>query len=168
MIPMLESCEIDFFEMPSDTLGAVGAIEKATALARQKKQPVAVLARHGIFTSAKGVPPPELEVNQSSPVTRRAALEAILDLVGDSDFVVSTTGFTSRELYAIQQEARTGFWTSDRGELAWLKQGQRCRLLRRALGERKACLVHRRRCPPHMGSLASLLDLESGTSSTFC
>ena len=106
MIPMLESCEIDFFEMPSDTLGAVGTIEKATALAREKKKPVAVLARHGIFTSAKEVPPPELEVNQSSPMTRRAALEAILDLVGDSDFVVSTTGYTSRELYAIQQERR--------------------------------------------------------------
>ena len=41
-----------------------------------------------------------------SPMTRRAALEAILDLIGDFDFVVSTTGYTSRELYAIQQERR--------------------------------------------------------------
>ena len=38
-------------------------------------------------------------------LTRREALENILDLVGDSDdFIISTTGYTSRELYAIREK----------------------------------------------------------------
>lgn len=111
MIPMLESCEIDFFEMPSDTHGAVDSIEKATALAREKKRPVAVLVRQNMFVSTRHSPNQEVAIEQqvspSHPMTRRAALEAILDVVGDSDFVVSTTGYTSRELYGIQQQRRT-------------------------------------------------------------
>ena len=110
MIPMLESCEVKYFEMPSDTLGATRCMENAASLAQEKKRPVAVLVRQGMFTPVKGVSDPEVEVaefDSSDPMTRRDALEAIIDLIGDSnDFIVSTTGYTSRELYAIQQQRR--------------------------------------------------------------
>ncbi len=109
MIPMLESCEIQFFEMPNNTVGAVESIENAAALAQEKNRPVAVLVRQGMFAAAKNILTPELEAAEcdlSQAMTRRDALDAILDLVRDSDFIVSTTGYTSRELYAIQKQRR--------------------------------------------------------------
>ena len=70
---------------------------------------------------------PDVEVAQydsSHPMTRRDALEAIIDLIGDSnDFIVSTTGYTSRELYAIQQQRRKGpssaIWENFTWSEAW-------------------------------------------------
>ena len=110
MIPMLESCEVQYFEMPNDTLGATRCVENAASLAREKKRPVAVLVRQGVFAPVKDISAPKVGVAQydsSHPMTRRDALEAIIDLIGDSnDFIVSTTGYTSRELYAIQQQRR--------------------------------------------------------------
>ena len=110
MIPMLESCEIKYFEMPTDTLGATKCMESAASLAREKKRPVAVLVRQGVFAPVKDISAPKVGVAQydsSRSMTRREALEAIIDLIGDSDdFLVSTTGYTSRELYAIQQQRR--------------------------------------------------------------
>ena len=110
MIPMLESCEVQYFEMPNDTLGASRCMENAASLAREKKRPVAVLVRQGMFTPVEEMSAPEVEAAQhdsSHPMTRRGALEVIVDLIGDSnDFIVSTTGYTSRELYAIQQQRR--------------------------------------------------------------
>ena len=110
MLPMLESCEVKYFEMPNDTLGATRCVEDAASLAREKKRPVAVLVRQGVFAPVKKTPTPDIEVAQydsSRSMTRRDALETIIDLIGDADdFIVSTTGYTSRELYAIQQQRR--------------------------------------------------------------
>lgn len=110
MIPMLESCEVEYLELPKDTGGAVETVEKATAIAREKKRPVAVLVRNGTFATTKDVLPPEdnvAEENSQHAMTRRAALEEVLDLIGDSDdFIISTTGYTSRELYAIREQRR--------------------------------------------------------------
>jgi len=111
MIPMLESCEIKYLEMPNDTPGATTCMENAASLARENKRPVAVLVRQGMSTPVKETSAPVIDAAQhdsSHPMTRRDALEAIIYLVGDSnDFIVSTTGYTSRELYAIQQQRRT-------------------------------------------------------------
>ena len=108
MIPMLESCEIESFEMPDDTNGAVNTMLKATAIARDKKRPVAVLVRRGVLAEVSQSYIEDTTVAETplqNTLTRRAALEGILDLIGDSgDFIISTTGYTSRELYAIREE----------------------------------------------------------------
>jgi len=45
-------------------------------------------------------------------------LEEVLDLVGNSDdFIISTTGYTSRELYAIHEERRKDSQRPAGGEL---------------------------------------------------
>ena len=111
MIPMLESCEIDSFELPSDTIGAADTIEKATKIARERKCPVAVLVRRGILEESNIATVQESKQDENeekllhAPLTRRTALTEILNLVGDSnDFIISTTGYTSRELYSIREQ----------------------------------------------------------------
>ena len=107
MIPMLESCEIETFEMPKDTVGAAETIHKASTIARDKKRPVAVLVRRDVLDVAKEATLPEsVKQEERCKMTRREALEKVLDLVDDSDFIVTTTGYTSRELYAIQTRRR--------------------------------------------------------------
>ena len=118
MIPMLESCEIQSFEMPSNTVGALETMQNACAVAREKKRPVAVLVRRGILAEARKSSTEEdkgAEPLLQNTLTRRAALEGILDLIGDSgDFIISTTGYTSRELYAIREERRQSLtYTAD-------------------------------------------------------
>jgi len=120
MIPMLESCEIESLELPSDTIGAANTIEKAADIARAKKCPVAVLVRRGILADVPEQAPisHEHETPQNGALTRREALEEILNLVGNSDdFIISTTGYTSRELYAIREERRKDSQRPAGGEL---------------------------------------------------
>lgn len=114
-VPMLESCEIEVVEMPRDTDAAVAALVRASECARDKLRPVAVLVRQGTFGAPKTAvkfaqldeetQPPAGADQSAAALTRRAALEAIVDLMWESDdFVVSTTGYTSRELYGIRKE----------------------------------------------------------------
>ena len=87
---MLESCEMEVHEMPLDTDGAVAAFVRATESARSTLRPVAVLVRHGTFaapTAAAAVAQiPRTQMPSGTDelavtLTRRAALEAIMDLV---------------------------------------------------------------------------------------
>jgi len=50
---MLESCEIETFEMPKDTVSAAETIHKASTIARDKKRPVAVLVRRNVLDVVK-------------------------------------------------------------------------------------------------------------------
>ena len=162
MIPMLESCEIDVLEMPSDTQSAVGTIEKATALARRRSMPRCSCSAWNFYFDKEGSP--SQSRNRMSPMTRRAALEAILDLIGDFDFVVSTTGYTSRELYAIQQQSanrvldvRLGenFTVGSMGHALSIAQG-----VALAQPERRVwCIDGDGALLMHMGSLASTAGL---------
>ena len=55
---------------------------------------------------------------RGSGASTREALEEVLDLVGNSDdFIISTTGYTSRELYAIREERRKDSQRPAGGEL---------------------------------------------------
>lgn len=100
MLPMLESCEIPIVEMPSDTNGAFEAMQKARALAADRQAPVAVLVRQQTFS--------EVEAKDRVPVSalsRAQAVQGILNAMDtDKDFIVSTTGYTSRELYGILKD----------------------------------------------------------------
>jgi len=63
----------------------------------------ALLVRKGAF-SPYGLPPP----GDARGATRSEAVTAILDALEPSDLVVSTTGMTSREVYAHRQERCEG------------------------------------------------------------
>ena len=111
MLPMLESCEIPSFEMPSDTENAFKTMQKAQALARDRQGPVAVLVHSKTFY--------ELEAKRYVSVnglSRAQAVRGILDAVdAENDFIISTTGYTSRELYGILKHRHKTEGTQSRG-----------------------------------------------------
>ncbi len=65
---------------------------------RKNNKPIALIVRKGLFTDYKTSKP---ENNYS--ITREMALETVLSKINDDDFIVSTTGKTSREVFEIRE-----------------------------------------------------------------
>ena len=98
MVPMLESCDIPVSEMPVDTTGAFNAITNAMIAAHLKQRPVAVLVHHKTFVDI------EESASELPGLSRATAMAGVMSMVeNNNDFVVSTTGYTSRELYSMQR-----------------------------------------------------------------
>ena len=70
---------------------------------RADSRPVALVVRKGTFSSY----PFEQEVTDDA-LSREEALEVVLDHLGEGDFVVSTTGKTSREVFEIRERRGQG------------------------------------------------------------
>ena len=100
MLPMLESCEIPIVEMPCNTDGAFKAMQKAQALAADRQAPVAVLVRQQTFFEVEAT-----AADAAGKLSRAQAVQGILSAMDpEKDFIVSTTGYTSRELYGILKD----------------------------------------------------------------
>jgi len=70
---------------------------------REANKPVAIVVRKGVFSSY------DIEDRGSElPLKREQALEAMLDAIDPSDFLVSTTGKTSREVFEIRERRGEG------------------------------------------------------------
>lgn len=69
----------------------------------REQRPVALVVRKGTFDTY----PFEVEDN-GAPLSREEALETVLEQLGDDDFVVSTTGKTSREIFEIREARAQG------------------------------------------------------------
>lgn len=95
MVPMLEAMEVPWFELHAGMDDAAEVISRACALMRERSAPVALLVRKGTFESYRL----QKQTRTSFPMDREGAVKCIVDLLGDQDMVVSTTGKTSRELY---------------------------------------------------------------------
>src|SRR5690606_5227510 len=70
-------------------------IAQACTLMRERSAPVALLVRKGAFQKYKL----QKAVHTDFPMNREGAVKCIVDLLGERDVVISTTGKTSRELY---------------------------------------------------------------------
>ena len=102
MIKQLESLGIDIVIMPNEADEAKGAFDDAVAAAERTSQPVALLVPPKTFMPYKAAKKTVPAAPPQAP-TREEAIGAILaDLVGPEDAVVSTTGFTSREVYELR------------------------------------------------------------------
>ncbi len=95
MEALLEAMEIPYFVLDADTADAAGVIAKACELMRERSMPVALLVRKGTFEKYKL----KKDVATDYPMNREDAVKCVVDLLGDDDVVISTTGKTSRELY---------------------------------------------------------------------
>ena len=86
-------------------------MKNAEKQARESGRPVAVLVQHNMFLESN------LHVNCSDEkLSRYEAISEILHLIVDpTDFVVSTTGYTSRELYGICKAQEEASKTSSHG-----------------------------------------------------
>jgi len=95
MVPMLDAMEIPSFELHADMDDVGEVVARACTLMRERSAPVALLVRKGAFEKYKL----QKTVRTDFPMNREGAVKCVVDLLGEDDVVVSTTGKTSRELY---------------------------------------------------------------------
>ena len=111
MSSMLSDMNIPFEVLPDYIEGARETIDTAVHYLRKRQGPYALLVKRQTFTSYKLR---SLQPNIHS-MTREEACTAIIDRCGPWDILVTTTGFTSREVYEIrerrQQDHRREFLT---------------------------------------------------------
>ena len=99
-LPLLETMEI-----PYQILGEnfKAQIDMAYEYMVETGRPYAIVVKKGTFTSYK------LEKkNNDFEMTREGALKEIIDTLSEDDFIVSTTGKTSREIFEIREARKEG------------------------------------------------------------
>ncbi len=93
------------YEILSDDYAS--QIDAAAEYLKTNNKPYALIVRKGMFSEYKIT-----KETNNYPLTREQALECILDKIDEDDFIVSTTGKTSREIFEIR-EARGQGHSSD-------------------------------------------------------
>ena len=73
-------------------------IDRAAEYMRGRSKPFAIVVRKGAFSSYRIEPE-----TADYPLSREEALECVLDCIPEDDFIVSTTGKTSREIFEIRE-----------------------------------------------------------------
>ncbi|MBP3193937.1 phosphonopyruvate decarboxylase [Natronogracilivirga saccharolytica] len=100
---------LDAMEIPYETIGpdsdnyaeiVRSLIEKADS----EKRPAALVVRRGTFEPYVR----NQDKQESHTLTRREALDVLVQSLDDQDIVVSTTGMQSREIFDIRAETQTG------------------------------------------------------------
>ena len=141
---LLKTLRIPTYTLPTDDDGAERTLAEALTEARRSSRPVALVVGKGTFGSFDGDPrPAEAAPSPTSPetlpgprvtVTREAALRALVDVLDDRDLVVSTTGMTSRELFAIKDRPGTFYMVGSMGCAASIGLGvARCAVGRKVV-----------------------------------
>lgn len=102
---MVTPALLEAMRYPYSILGAepdeiLRQIKEAIEIAKSQKTPVALVVRKGLFEEI-----PSLHAMSDCEMTREDALEEISKLPG---VLVSTTGFTSRELFEIRERRQEG------------------------------------------------------------
>jgi len=94
-VPLLETLEIPFWLLPSDTASAVECLGKSVRTARELQGPVAIVVQSETFAadSEVGV------MANGYELSREEAISTIVGSLDDRDAVVATTGKASREVH---------------------------------------------------------------------
>ncbi|KAL3925595.1 MAG: hypothetical protein SGPRY_003607 [Prymnesium sp.] len=98
-LAMLQSLEIETFQLPRDEEGACEVVSRAHQTALSSHSPVALLAPPATFNRTKPIHHAHLP---SELPTREEAIRGVRAHIGRTDAVVATTGYTSRELYELR------------------------------------------------------------------
>lgn len=151
MVPLMDAMEIPSFELAADTVDAAAVIEQACRIMRGRMMPVALMVRKDAFAKYKL----QKDVVTDFPMNREGAVKCVVDLLDDSDVVVSTTGKASRELYEYRAVRGDGhgndFLTvGAMGHTASIAMG----VARRQRDRRVVCLDGDGSVLMHMGALA--------------
>lgn len=99
--PMLETMEIEYQVL--DPEAWQGQVAWAVERMGETNKPVALVVRKGIFEKYAAS-----ERVTDLSLTREQALEAIIENIDPADFIVSTTGKTSREVFEIRERRGEG------------------------------------------------------------
>lgn len=100
------TCELlEAMDIPFAVLGENWEAQLAdtVSLMKEHRRPVALVIKKGTFESY-----PFKAEDNGAPLTREQAIETILSSLQGDDFVVSTTGKTSREIFEIREACGQG------------------------------------------------------------
>ena len=100
-LPTLETLEVPYQVLDPEQWET--QVDRAVEQLRSTSAPVALIVRKGVFGKYAAAARPS-----ALPLTREAALEAVLAAIGPQAFVVSTTGKTSREVFEIRERRGEG------------------------------------------------------------
>jgi phosphonopyruvate decarboxylase len=104
MTNLMDALEIPWYRFSVDTECPREVITKAITQMKETQAPVALLVSKGAFA--------KYSLRHDNPakfqISREQAIENIVEHLGESDLVVSTTGMTSRELYELRVKAQQG------------------------------------------------------------
>jgi len=99
-IPLLETMEIEYLIL-DETYEK--QIDYCIDYMKKKNKPIALIVKKDVFSSYKG--------SKAEPIyelTREESLDTIIDCLDDNDFIVSTTGKTSREIFELRENKNEG------------------------------------------------------------
>lgn len=99
-ISLFEAMEIETIILEDDYKKQ---IDYCVDYMRKNNKPIALIVKKDSFTEIKSIK----EIN-SDTLTRESALENIINNLNEDDFIVSTTGKTSREIFEIREKNNQG------------------------------------------------------------
>jgi len=97
---LLEAMNVKYMVLEDDYEKQV---DECVKYMKEENQPVALVVRKDTFASYRGV-----KTTSDYLLTREESLEIILSNLGDDDYVVSTTGKTSREIFELREMKNEG------------------------------------------------------------
>ena len=103
MNSLLTDLGVTYEVLPDFEEGAASALDLATYHLRSRGSPYAFLVKRQTFLKYKGK---SLKVDH--PLCREEAIRIVLSKTGKFDIFVATTGFASRELYELREQASQG------------------------------------------------------------
>lgn len=104
MLPMLEAMEIPYSVIGPEVDHAETILTDALRYIRASNAPYALVIKKGTFQPFKA-PPVE---NHDFQLSREEAIQQTIDILEESDLVVSTTGMPSREVYEYRSRKGVG------------------------------------------------------------
>lgn len=96
-LPLLEILGIKYFVLNDDYNKQIKA---CFDYIKENEKPVALVVRKNTFSVYKN----QIKSNNRNELSREEALETIIKNLSDDDFIVSTTGKTSREIFEIREK----------------------------------------------------------------
>jgi len=104
MLKMLESMEITYEIINSNTKNLSELIGKAVEYMQEESSPYALVISEGTFEEYKL----KSGIETNYPLKREDAIKIIMDNLNDNDIIVSTTGKTSREVFEYRENNKQG------------------------------------------------------------
>jgi phosphonopyruvate decarboxylase len=155
---LLDTMGVEHHVIGPDTEDFDVVVADTTARIRATSRPCALLIRDGSFAPYT----PEGSAERPYPLTRADVLEVVLDAIPPDVLVVSTTGMTSREVYAIRQrrgldQSRDFLTVGSMGHASQIALGVAMRHADRQV----LCLDGDGAVIMHMGSLAIIGSLQA-------
>ena len=106
MLPMLEAMEIPYSILGPDVDHAEMKLKEALRQTRATSTPYALIIKKGTFQASHGTNP--MRAQSEFQLSREEAIRQIVDVLEESDVVISTTGMPSRELYEYRNQRGEG------------------------------------------------------------